>query len=165
MRALSSTDEARGFLSSSMLDESESEEWWFEVRPDGVGRKQPRPIGELCSVSADSSTPDATSARWYETFATRVASSQSTRQSGSSGLARRQPRSRKSRRSGGDTTVGRETRSEGRTQKTFSWCWRQPRWPKALARLQANDRPMPNGRSLPGWRCRRRPQCRSPPRY
>ena len=32
--------------------ESESEGWWFEVRPDGVGRKQPRPIGELCSVSA-----------------------------------------------------------------------------------------------------------------
>ena len=38
-------------------------------RPEGVGRKQPRPIDEICSGSSDSrSTPDATTARWYETF-------------------------------------------------------------------------------------------------
>ena len=62
-----------------MSDESESEEFWFEVRPTGVGRKQPRAFDAICSVSSDSSSsPDATSARWYETFETRVASSQST---------------------------------------------------------------------------------------
>ena len=57
-----------------MSDESESEESWFEVCPKGVGRSQPRPIDELCSMSSDSSSAsDATSARWYETFTTRVA--------------------------------------------------------------------------------------------
>ena len=57
------------FFSSRMSDQSESEEWRFEVRLMGVGRKQPRPIDDLCSVSSDSSdTSDATSARWYETL-------------------------------------------------------------------------------------------------
>ena len=67
----------------SMSNETDStEEWWFEVRPKGVGGKQPSPIGEICSVSSDwSSSPDVASARWYETFATNVASSQSTRRS------------------------------------------------------------------------------------
>ena len=60
-------------LSFSMSDESKSEEWWsVEARPKGNGTKQPRPIDVICSVSSDSSsTPDATTARWYEAFATR----------------------------------------------------------------------------------------------
>ena len=49
MRALSSTHDARGCLSSSISGEFESEEWWFDVRPKGVGKKRPRPIDELCS--------------------------------------------------------------------------------------------------------------------
>ena len=61
----------RCLFPSSMSDESASEEWWFEVRPKGTGRKQPRPTDEISSVSSDSSSsPGATSARWCETFAT-----------------------------------------------------------------------------------------------
>ena len=37
-----------------MSDESHSEEWWFEVRPKGAGRKQPRVIEEICSVGSGS---------------------------------------------------------------------------------------------------------------
>ena len=73
----------------------------------GVGKKQPRPIDEFCSVSSDSSHTSA-SARWYETLATPVASSQSTfrpRKNAGNTL----PVSEKSRRSRGDRTVGRET--------------------------------------------------------
>ena len=77
--------------------------------PKGVGKKQPRPINGFCSVSSlSSNTSDATSARWYETFSTRVASSQSTfrpRKNAGNTL----PVSEKSRRSRGDRTVGRET--------------------------------------------------------
>ena len=62
-----------------MPGESESEEWWFDVQPKGSGEQRPRQIDELCSESFDwSSASDATPARWYETFATRVASSQPT---------------------------------------------------------------------------------------
>ena len=53
-----------------MSDEPDSEEWWFEVRPNGARRKQPRPIEEVCSVSSGTgNTSDATSAKRYETFA------------------------------------------------------------------------------------------------
>ena len=66
-------------LSCSM---SESEEWWFDVRPKGVGKKRPCPIDDLCSESSKSSSaPDATMARWYEAFETRVTASQSTHRS------------------------------------------------------------------------------------
>ena len=78
---------------------------------EGCWKEQPRPTKEMCSVSSElSSSPDATLARWYETFATNEASSQSTRRSGASGLATTQHQSKKSRRSGGDPTVGREIR-------------------------------------------------------
>ena len=44
---------------------SESEEWWFDVRPKAVGKKRPCPIDELCSESSESSNAlDATMARW-----------------------------------------------------------------------------------------------------
>ena len=94
-----------------MSDQSESEEWCFEVRPKGIGRKQPRPIDDLCLVSSDSSiTSDATSARWYETFATRVASSTCR----PVGLGRQapkktQPRSENARHAGGDLKIGKES--------------------------------------------------------
>ena len=62
-----------------MPGESESEEWWFDVRPKGVGKRRPRLVDELCSESSDSiSTSDATTAGWKETFAARVDSSQPT---------------------------------------------------------------------------------------
>ena len=71
----------RGVIfSPDMSNEFGSEEWCFEVRRKGVGSKQPRPSDEMCSVSSDSSSAtDATSDRCHGTFATRVASSQSTR--------------------------------------------------------------------------------------
>ena len=57
----------------------ESEEWWFNVRPKGVSKRRPYFIDELVSESSEpSSTSDATTARWHETFERRVASSQST---------------------------------------------------------------------------------------
>ena len=100
-------------VSSSMSNDESSDEWWFEARPQGVARKQPRPTDSICC---------STSARWYEAFATSVASSQSIGRSGSSGSEKTQVLSRKSRRPGGDLTVGRQThhclrsecRSEGR---------------------------------------------------
>ena len=67
-----------------------SGEWWFEVCLKGVGRTQPLPIDDICSVNSKLSvSPDATSARWYEAFASRVASSQST-----VGLGRQAPNKR-----------------------------------------------------------------------
>ena len=86
-------------FSSSMSDGSESEEWRSaKVRKVGVGRKQPRPIDEIASVSSDSSgAPHATTARWYEAFATRVAPSQTTRRSVSSEPAKTQLRSKRTR--------------------------------------------------------------------
>ena len=66
----------------SMSGESETDEWWFDVRPKEVGKTRPRPIDELLSESSkSSSTSDATTARWYEAFETRAAASQSTRRS------------------------------------------------------------------------------------
>ena len=52
------------------------------VRPKGVGWKRPRWIDALFSEGSEpSSTSDATTARWYEAFETRVAASQSLRRS------------------------------------------------------------------------------------
>ena len=74
---------------------------WFEARAKGVGRKQQRPIDELCSVSSDSSsTCDATSARWYVTFVTRVACqsgacSTDARDAGGSFFGRKRERARR----------------------------------------------------------------------
>ena len=57
-------------LSCSML---ESEEWWFDVRPKGVGKKRPGRIDDLFSESSESSsTFDAMTARWCEAFETHV---------------------------------------------------------------------------------------------
>ena len=118
--------EARGahFFPPGMSDGSESEEWRsVKVPSEGVGRNQPRPIDEIASVSSDSSgAPQATTARWYEAFATRVAPSQTTRRSVSSEPAKTQLRSKRTRLPGGDLKVGRENhcclrsecRSEGR---------------------------------------------------
>ena len=72
-----------------MSDESESEEWWFEVRPKrviGNSRRTDR-RALLCELES-SSASDASTVRLYEVFATHVASSQ--------------PICRKSRRSGVD---------------------------------------------------------------
>ena len=117
-----------------------SEEWCFEVRPKGVGRKQPRPSDEMCSVSSDSrSAPDATSDRCHGTFATRVASSQSTRRLCET--SRWWPGGRK-----------RQGSSLFRLVLKRRWCcWRQSCWTYARARPQSN------GRSAPGRNCRRRP--------
>ena len=53
---------------------SESEEWWFDVRPKAVRKNRPCPMHQLCSESSgSSSTFDAVTARWYEAFETRVA--------------------------------------------------------------------------------------------
>ena len=54
----------------------ESEEWWFDVRPKGVGERRLRPVNELCTESSvvSSSTSDATTTRWYEALETRAAS-------------------------------------------------------------------------------------------
>ena len=66
----------------SMAGEFETEEWWFDDHPKGVGKRRPRPIDELFSESSESSsTLHTTTTRWYEAFETRVAPSQSTRQS------------------------------------------------------------------------------------
>ena len=66
-------------LSCSM---SGSEEWWFDVRPKGVGKKRRCTIDELCPESSESSSAlDAMTARWYEAFETRVTASQSTHRS------------------------------------------------------------------------------------
>ena len=55
---------------------SESEEWWFDVRPKAVGKNRPCPVEELCSESSKSSSAlDETMARWYEAFETRVTAS------------------------------------------------------------------------------------------
>ena len=52
-----------------MLGKSESEEWRFEFRRKGVGKRRPRPIDELISEGSESSsTPDATATRLYEAF-------------------------------------------------------------------------------------------------
>ena len=46
------------------------------------GRRELRPTDEICPVSFEpSSATDATSAKWYETLATNVVSSRSTRRS------------------------------------------------------------------------------------
>ena len=93
------------------------------------GRRELRPTDEICSVSFESSSAtDATSAKWYETFATNVASSRSPRRSWVvKHLPETQLRPQKSRRPGGDPTVGREIhrcprhecRSKGRHR--FPW--------------------------------------------
>ena len=75
------TREALRFVVFS-FNMSYSEEWWFDVRPKGVGKKRPCPIDDLCSESSKSSSaPDATMARWYEAHETRVTASQSTHRS------------------------------------------------------------------------------------
>ena len=62
-----------------MSGELESKEWWFDVRSEGVGKKRPCAIDALFSESSESSnTPDATTARWYEAFMSRVTVSQAT---------------------------------------------------------------------------------------
>ena len=68
-------------------------EWEGDGRPD-----------ELCSGSSDSSTSDATTARWHEACKTRVAASQSTRRSEWSSPSETKPRPRGSGRSGADPT-------------------------------------------------------------
>ena len=84
---------------------SESEEVWFDVRPNAVGKKRPCPIDELCSESSESSSAlDATMARWYEAFEKRVTASQSTHRSEWSSPSETKPRQKGSRRSGGDQT-------------------------------------------------------------
>ena len=70
----SSAHKARGSVCDSMA--RETEEWWFDVRSKGVGKRRPYLIEELCSQSSElSSTPDATTARWYEAFEAHVVSS------------------------------------------------------------------------------------------
>ena len=74
-----------------------------------LGRNHPRPIDAIYFVSSDSSsTPDATTARLYETIATRVTPSQATRRSGASRLTETPPRSKRRRLPGGGLKVGRE---------------------------------------------------------
>ena len=69
-------------LPLSMSDESETEEWWFDVRPKGMQKRRPRAIDELFSERSESSTTfDATTARWHEAFETRVGASQPLRKS------------------------------------------------------------------------------------
>ena len=56
----------------SMSGDSETEEWWFDVRPKGVGKRRPRPISDQAAHPTQRQ-PDGT-----ETFETRVAIAQST---------------------------------------------------------------------------------------
>ena len=113
---------------------SGSEEWWFDVRPKGVGKKRRCTIDELCSESSESSSaPDATVARWYEAFETRVTASQSTHRSEWSSPSETKPREKGSRRSGVDQTRKRGIhcsfyamcRSAGR--RCFACCSRDAR--------------------------------------
>ena len=84
---------------------SGSEEWWFDVRPKGVGKKRRCTIDELCPESSESSSAlDAMTARWYEAFETRVTASQSTHRSEWSSPTETKPRQKGSRHSGVDQT-------------------------------------------------------------
>ena len=84
---------------------SESEEWWFDVRPKAVGKNRPCPVEELCSESSKSSSAlDETMARWYEAFETRVTASQSTHRSELPSSSETKPREKGSRRSSVDQT-------------------------------------------------------------
>ena len=49
---------ARLLFPVSMSDESESEEWWFDVRPKGIGKKRPRSIVELWAAHPTQRRPD-----------------------------------------------------------------------------------------------------------
>ena len=110
-----------------MSGESESEEWWFDVRPKGVGKKRPRPIDEPCSESSDSSSPaDATSARCYATFAANVASSRSARRPECSSSSKTKPRPKGPGRSGGPMhgrDIHRCRRSECRSEGRHCFAW------------------------------------------
>ena len=64
-------------LSPRMSGESETEEWWFGVRPrkggKKVGKKRPGPPDEHFSRSSEpGSTSDATTVRWYEKHSRHV---------------------------------------------------------------------------------------------
>ena len=50
---LSSTREARGCSSPSMPGKSETEEWWFDVHPKGMGKRRPCPIDEHFAESSE----------------------------------------------------------------------------------------------------------------
>ena len=101
-----------------MSCEFESEEWWFDVRPKGVGKKRPGPNDERHSESSESSsTSDAATARWYEAFETRAAA---------------QPTSRKLRSLSCSSTHGRAASS----QQTRRAEWRTTaQCPKTSQRL------------------------------
>ena len=117
-------------LPFSVSGESETEEWWFDVRPKEVGKRRP-PIDELLAESSkSSSTSDATTARWCEAFGTRAAASQSTRRSewsspsGTRVWTKRDP----------DLQVWKRGPSLFRLAlKRSPRCWRQGCWPQARA--------------------------------
>ena len=142
-------------LSPSMPSESDTEEWWFHVRPKGVGNRRLRPIGELFSESSKSSmTSDATTARWYEAFMTRGDASQFTRQSERSRLSETQPRPRVSTRPAEEKSTALVPIVEAgalavspRTQET-----------PHKVRAHASDRLEPKDRPASGRRCHRRPR-------
>ena len=153
---------------SSMSDESESEEWWFEVRPKrviGNSRLTDR-RALLCELELPTDrlrrghmrrehfTQSESTVRLYEVFATHVASSQ--------------PICRKSRRSGVDLReLHRCPRSECRSKgrRRFAGNSRDASdaggslvGRKHEARPQANDRRMANDRPAPGRPCHSRPK-------
>ena len=142
----------------------ESEDWWFDVRPKGVGRRRPRPIHELFSESSETScTSDATTARWYEAFESRVTASQPARRSEWSSPSETKPRLRGSGRSGVDPMRAREIHRCRRSERgsvgrhCFAWKSRNARDAEGSpvgrehesAFAGGYDRPKPNDRSAP----------------
>ena len=140
----SSAHEARGF-------------GWFQhvtrfrrvvVRcsPEGDGKETAVPDELFSESSGSSSASDAATARWYEAFETRVAASFRKSRRLSCGSAPWKSRL--------VTVFTRwsecSSPSEAKSRKRRPRYWRQGRWPQARSCSQANDRPMPKGRPVPG---------------
>ena len=162
----------------------DSEGWWFDIRPKGVGKRRPRLIHELFSESSESnSTLDATTARWNEAFETRVGASQSTfrkarrltcgsthgraaaspstRRSEWSSRSETKPRPKELGRLGVDPTREGEihhSRSECRSAGRHCFAWTQRDARDAQGSLVAREpraTPKSNDRSEPGRHRRR----------
>ena len=157
---------AKLLFRSSMSGKSESEEWWFDVRPKGMRRKRPCPIDELCSGSSLSQAAHPTQRQPDGTTQSRHVLPWHSQPVGPKGQVLKQ---KGPRCLGGDLMHEREIyrcprsecRSEGR--HCFAGNSRDARL-QARHRPQGNDRPVPKDRSAPGPRCHRRPRYRPPSR-